>query len=105
MRRLALPGLALALLLSPMTQAAAQSAELTGEARSHIDAAIDSAITQKRIVGAVVLISHDGKVVYQRAAGLADRDARRPMQLDAVFRLASVSKPVVSAAALALVDQ
>ena len=79
--------------------------ELTGEARSRIDGAIDRAITEKRIVGAVVLVSHDGKLVYQRAAGLADRESKRPMQINSVFRLASVSKPIVSAAALALVDQ
>ena len=83
----------------------APAAELTGEARSRVDAAIDRAITEQRIVGAVVLVSHDGKVVYQRAAGLADRETKRPMQISTVFRLSSVSKPIVSAAALALVDK
>jgi CubicO group peptidase (beta-lactamase class C family) len=103
MRRLAFPGLALALLMPTLAPAA--GAELTGEARARIDGAIDRAITEKRIVGAVVLVSHDGKLVYQRAAGLADRESKRPMQINSVFRLASVSKPIVSAAALALVDQ
>ena len=103
MRRLALAGLALALLIPMLAPAA--GAELTGEARSRIDGAIDRAITEKRIVGAVVLVSHDGKLVYQRAAGLADRESKRPMQINSVFRLSSVSKPIVSAAALALVDQ
>ena len=56
-------------------------------------------------MGAVVLVSHDGKLVYQRAAGLADRESKRPMEISTVFRLSSVSKPIVSAAALALVDK
>lgn len=73
--------------------------------RQGVDRAIDEALAEQRIVGAVVLISHDGKLIYQRAAGLADREANRPMELNTVFRLASVSKPIVSAAALALVDQ
>jgi CubicO group peptidase (beta-lactamase class C family) len=105
MRTLALAAIALALLTPTLTPAASGPGELTGEARSRIDAAIDKAIADKRIVGAVVLVSHDGKLVYQRAAGLADREANRPMQTNTVFRLSSVSKPIVSAAALVLVDQ
>ncbi len=92
----------IAALAQPTTAAAA---ELTGEARSRIDAVVDGAITEQRLVGAVVLVSHDGKLVYQRAAGLADREAKRPMEISTVFRLSSVSKPIVSAAALALVDK
>lgn len=99
MRRFAL---LLAALVLPV---GALPAELPNEARSRIDAAIDQAVKEQRIVGAVVLVSQDGKLVYQRAAGLADREAKRPMQLSTVFRLSSVSKPIVSAAALALVDQ
>jgi CubicO group peptidase (beta-lactamase class C family) len=105
MIRLALVFAALAALAPALAQPATASTELTGEARSRIDAAIDKAITEQRLVGAVVLISRDGKLVYQRAVGLADREAKRPMQVSTVFRLSSVSKPIVSAAALALVDQ
>src|ERR1044072_303861 len=105
MRRLVLCVIAFAIPTPALTPAASAPAELTAEARSRIDAAIDHAIAQKRLVGAVVLISHDGKLVYQHAAGLADREAKRPMQIDSVFRLSSVSKPIVSAAALALIDQ
>lgn len=42
---------------------------------------------------------------YRRAAGLADREAGRPMAFNTLFRLASVSKPIVSTAALALMAQ
>jgi CubicO group peptidase (beta-lactamase class C family) len=104
MRRLALACLALASLTPALTRPAA-SAELKGEVRSRIDAAIEQAIAEKRIVGAVVLVSHDGKLVYQRAAGLADREAKRPMQINTVFRFSSVTKPIVSAAALSLVEK
>ena len=80
----------------------------TSEARAfaaRLDPVIDRALAQKRIVGTVVLVAKDGRVVYRRAAGFADREAKEPMREDAVFRLASMSKPLVSAAALALVDQ
>lgn len=78
---------------------------LADEPRSRIDEAIDLAIADKRIVGAVVLVCHDGNLIYQRAAGLADRESQRPMQISTVFRFSSITKPIVSAAALALVDQ
>jgi CubicO group peptidase (beta-lactamase class C family) len=105
MRRLALSALALAFLTPMLAHAASAPAAATSNVRSHIDAVIDRAIAEQRIVGAVVLVSRDGKLVYERAAGLADREAKRPMKTDTVFRLSSVSKPIVSAAALALVDQ
>ena len=91
--------------LFALTLSGTAAAELTKEGRSRIDAAIDHAVTEQRIVGAVVLVSQDGKLVYQRAVGLADREAKRPMQIDTTFRLSSVSKPIVSAAALALVER
>lgn len=105
MTRLTFPALALALLISTLAQAATESAELSGAARSRIDSVIERAISEKRLVGAVVLVSRDGKLVYQSAQGLADRESKRPMQISTVFRLSSVTKPIVTAAALALVDQ
>jgi CubicO group peptidase (beta-lactamase class C family) len=70
-----------------------------------IDAAIDQALADARIVGAVVLVARDGAIVYRRAAGLADRERSVPMREQAVFRLASLSKPLVTAAALRLVER
>ena len=72
---------------------------------ARIDRLLDSVLPQQRLVGAVVLVHHRGQQVYCRAAGLLDREAQIPMRGDALFRLASVSKPIVSTAALALVGQ
>jgi CubicO group peptidase (beta-lactamase class C family) len=69
-----------------------------------IDAAIDQALAEARIVGAVVLVARDGALVYRRAVGLADRERGTAMREDAVFRLASLSKPLVTAAALRLAE-
>lgn len=73
--------------------------------RQKVDGALNSALKENRLVGAVVLISRDGKLVYQKATGFADRERKQPMKLDTVFRLSSVTKPIVSTAALALVDR
>jgi len=69
-----------------------------------IDGAIDQALAEKRIVGGVVLVMQDGEIAYRRAAGLADREHAVPMHEDAVFRLASLTKPLVTAAALRMVE-
>ena len=73
--------------------------------KARLDPVIDRAIAEHRLVGTVVLVARDGKIVYRRAAGLADREAKRPMREDAVFRFSSVTKPFVTAAAMRLVEQ
>jgi CubicO group peptidase (beta-lactamase class C family) len=72
--------------------------------RVRLDHAIDGALEDGRIVGTVVLVAKGGEIVYSRAAGFADREAGRRMQRDAIFLLASVAKPIVTAAALRLVE-
>ena len=71
--------------------------------QNRVDSAIDAALGE-RIVGCVVLVQRGGEPVYARAAGLADREAGRAMAVDAVFRLASATKPIVAACALRMVD-
>jgi CubicO group peptidase (beta-lactamase class C family) len=56
------------------------------------------------IPGAVVAVVRDGKLAVHAAVGYRDREAAAPMPLDAVFRGASVTKPLVCAAALTLID-
>jgi CubicO group peptidase (beta-lactamase class C family) len=73
--------------------------------RTDIDEVITHALNEKRIVGTVVLIARDGELVYEHSAGLADRESGTPMRLDTLFRLASVTKAIVSAAAMTLVER
>ncbi|MEH0833932.1 serine hydrolase domain-containing protein [Pectobacterium cacticida] len=70
-----------------------------------IQAVVQQALDDQRLVGAVILVARDGHLIHQQAAGLADRESKRPMSAETVFRLASVSKPIVSTAALVLVAQ
>ena len=85
------------------------SALRAGTAPAHlsdrVQAAVQRALDDRRLVGAVVFVARDGELIYRQAAGLADRESGTPMTLDTVFRLASVSKPIVSAAAMVLVAQ
>ncbi len=69
-----------------------------------VDAVLEKWTSSGQITGAVVLVSQDGQLVYHRAIGFADREAKREIKEDAIFRLASMSKPFVSATAMALID-
>ncbi|MEE1886594.1 serine hydrolase domain-containing protein [Pseudomonas carassii] len=73
--------------------------------QTRIDAALNSAIEDKRLVGAVVLVARRGEITYRKAVGLADREAGVHMRPDALFRLSSVTKPITSTAALVLAAQ
>jgi CubicO group peptidase (beta-lactamase class C family) len=69
-----------------------------------LDAVIDAALAENRLVGGVVLVAKDGALAYGRAAGLADREAGRPMRRDTIVRYASLTKPIVTTAALGLIE-
>ncbi|WP_081298420.1 serine hydrolase domain-containing protein [Gilliamella sp. wkB108] len=63
------------------------------------------AIRNKQIVGSVVMVAKNREIVYQQASGYANREQKIPMQTDSVFLLSSVTKPIVTAAVLCLVEQ
>lgn len=70
-----------------------------------INRVIDDAVGSGKITGTVVLAYKDGQPLVRRAAGFADREAGKPVAFDTIFRLASVTKPVVAATALAMVER
>ena len=72
---------------------------------ARLNAVVDAAVNEGRVVGAVVLAALDGEIIYEQTAGWANREAHQPMQADTIFRLASMTKPIVSAAALVLYEQ
>lgn len=69
-----------------------------------VDAALHSALSEKRLVGAVIAVMQDGQLAHFKAYGLADREAGRAMKEDAIFRLASITKPIVTAAAMRMIE-
>ncbi len=72
--------------------------------KERIDAAIDHAMAEKRVTGTAVIVKKNGETVFERFAGLADRENGTPIQPDTIYRLASVTKPLVAATALAMID-
>lgn len=72
---------------------------------AQIDTALQRYVDSSQVAGLVALVLKDGKPVYSKAFGWADREAKRPMTTDAVFRIASQSKAITSAAIMMLVEE
>jgi CubicO group peptidase (beta-lactamase class C family) len=66
---------------------------------------LDTAIREHRLRGAVAIVIAERRIAYARAFGHRDNAATAPMQLDSLFRLYSMTKPIIAAAALILVEE
>ena len=75
------------------------------ERLARVDALLDSYVNDGRIAGVVALVLRDGKPVYQRAVGWADKEAGRKMTMDTEFRIASQTKALTSVAILQLMEE
>jgi N-acyl-D-amino-acid deacylase len=69
------------------------------------DQAISALMRKHAIPGGAVAVLRDGKLVYARGFGYADVETKTPVQPDALFRIASVSKPITAAAIMKLVEE
>ena len=85
--------------------AAAAASGISQERLRRLDGLLQQYVDENRIAGAVVRILRDGEPVYERAAGWRDRESRRPMTNDTLFRIASQSKAITSTAALILMEE
>ena len=72
---------------------------------SRIDGAINREIAAGKIAGAVALVSKDGEIAYHKAFGYADIASQTPMKIDAIFRIASMTKAITSVGAMILYER
>jgi CubicO group peptidase (beta-lactamase class C family) len=70
-----------------------------------LDAVLDQAISDRKIVGGVLSVSLHGQRVYERPVGYADRESQQSTKLDTLFRWASLTKPLMAALTLALTER
>jgi CubicO group peptidase (beta-lactamase class C family) len=82
-----------------------ESVGLSSERLQRLSNAFQTDVDKGLIPGAVVLVARKGKVAYAKAFGFQDREKQVPMKLDAIFRIASMSKPFTSVAAMMLVEE
>ena len=96
----------LATSLTAWTVVDAKRSPATGRLPS-VDAVIEQAIQDGNIPGAVLVVGHNGKVIYRRAYGNRALEPRRePMTRETIFDLASLTKVVATTTAvMKLVEQ
>jgi CubicO group peptidase (beta-lactamase class C family) len=85
--------------------AAAAEAVFPKERLARIDKLLQGYVDREQIAGAVALVLRDGKPVYEKAFGWADKEADRKMTANTLFRIASQTKAITSTAILALVEE
>jgi CubicO group peptidase (beta-lactamase class C family) len=78
---------------------------LSAERLERLGQALRADVEKGRIPGAVVLVARRGRVAFVQAAGFRDPAVRAPMTPDAIFRIASMTKPMVTVAALSLYEE
>ncbi len=108
--RLALPLLVAASLVCPVRAdqlpvAKPETVGLSSARLERLAQVIRRDVDTGRMPGAVVAIARKGKLAYYEAFGFADAAAKTPMAKDAIFSLASMTKPLAAVATLMLVEQ
>ena len=98
----------LSLLFSVLASAQATNPESVGlstERLRRINALIDRRVEAKDVSGAVTLVARRGRIAHLEAQGLMDIESNKPMSKDAIFRIASMTKPVVGVAILMMMEE
>ena len=93
----------LSLLVVPVLVSAQN--KLSQERLRRADSLLERYVQENRIPGAVALVLQNGQPVYEKAFGWADKAAGRRMTTDTIFRIASQTKAITSAAVLMLVEE
>src|SRR5687767_14392722 len=82
-----------------------ESVGLSSARLERLAQAIQKDVTAAQMPGAVIAIARKGKLAYYEAFGYVDPPAKRPMPKDAIFALASMTKPMATVATLMLVEE
>ena len=75
------------------------------ERLARIDAVLQQYVDENRLAGAVALVLRDGQPAYEKAVGWSDKEAGRKMAPATIFRIASQTKAITSAAILVLLEE
>jgi CubicO group peptidase (beta-lactamase class C family) len=87
------------------TVASPEDVGLSSERLERFANTVERSINDGHIAGAVTLVARHGKIAYFKAFGMADREAKKPMRTDSIFRICSMSKPITSVAVMMLYEE
>ncbi|MFL4980816.1 MAG: serine hydrolase domain-containing protein [Xanthobacteraceae bacterium] len=90
---------------SPLPPAPAEQVGMSKPRLDRIHAALQQEVDQAKLPGVVVMVARKGKLVYTDAVGFQDKAESRPMSLDSVFRIYSMTKPLAAVGAMMLVEE
>ena len=88
-----------------LPSAAPESVGMSAQRLARIGDAFRKEIDQGKLPGAVFLVARKGKLVYSEAIGFQDKEAAKPIAKDSIFRIYSMTKPLVSVATMILVEE
>lgn len=88
-----------------LVEAAPETEKFSTERLQRIDHMIKEYIDAGQMNGAATLIARDGKIVYYRAFGYDDRETKKPLKRDQIFRIASQTKAITSVAVMMLFEE
>ena len=63
---------------------------------NEVDNLLNSAVLNKEVIGISALIYDEGRVIYKNSYGLRDRERKSPVEMDTVWRIFSMTKPVTA---------
>ena len=89
----------------PLPRGKPEDAGMSSERLALIGKAVNAEIARDQLPGAVLAIARRGKLVYFETFGYRDKGAGAPMTTDAIFNIASMTKPMVAVGALQLYEQ
>ena len=88
-----------------LPQATPEDVGMSGERLNKVSDVVQEFIDAGRIQGAVVGVARRGKVVYFEAQGVANVKTQQPLQMDAMFNMASSTKPILGVAAMMVIEE
>lgn len=89
----------------PLARAKAEEVGLSSERLDRIGQTLRADVERGRIPGAVVIVARKGRIAYFDTVGFRDKSSGAPMPPDAIFRIASMTKPLVSVATMMLYEE
>jgi CubicO group peptidase (beta-lactamase class C family) len=87
-----------------LPEAKPESVGMSSERLNKIGAALQQEVKDKKLPGAVVMVARKGKLVYSTSVGSLNNASGKPMSNDAIFRIYSMTKPLVSTGLMMLVE-
>ena len=71
---------------------------LSAERLKRLDDGLQAMVDDGKLAGVVTLLSRHGKIAFVDVAGVQDVESQRPMSRDSIFRIYSMTKPIVGVA-------